>query len=246
MPAAWLPAQLHLDGAMAAIGAPLLNVDDLRAIILAEKDARTSPAVQALIQRAEDDEWNRQGIFSWLEVIGVIQHALCARFLRWRAARSVPSAATSAGATEAEAFSAEPSILAGDFLRYLAAHPRALTSMSSAADSTDTRWFCRASSTPFGPGAPAGALLTVAQLRSALKQLRTAGQTNPELGALQVYVRANRCTRGPLRNGDLAPDVSVLDAYSGLPTSLHEVVRSQPAGPTGRKKPVMLLAVSYS
>lgn len=137
-------------------------------------------------------------------------------------------------------------MLAGDFVRYLAAHPFAQQSSSSAADSTDTRWFCSPATTPTAPGAAAGSVLTVAQLRSALKQLRTAGQMHPELGALQVYVRANRATRGPLRNGDAAPDVPLVDGYTNTPTSLHEIVRAQPIGPAGRKKPVIVLAVSYT
>lgn len=222
-----------------------IEVSRLRALVLAEAKARSSAAIQALLHRAEDDEWVRQGIYSWLEVIGVVQHALCARFLRWDAARS--AAALSAGAAAAEdSFAVEPSVLAGDFLRYLAAHPIAQQSTSSAADSTDSRWFCSPASTPIAPGAAPGAVMTITQLRSALKQLRTAGQTHPELAPLQVYVRANRATRGPLRNGDAAPNVPLVDAYTNTATSLHEIVRSQPMGPASVKKPVMVLAVSYT
>lgn len=227
---------------MASLAASrIFDAEDLHQLVICEHKARFSAAVQELKHRAEDDEWSTSGIFSWLEVLGIIQHGLCARFLRWYA-----SHCTALASELTSPFAVAPAVLAGDFLRYVAAHRRATTNTSGASDTTDTRWFCNPLSTPMAGDAQPGVVLSVPQLRAALRQLRCAAQRYPELGALQIYVRANRATRGLLRNGDPAPDIALTDAYTGAAMSLHEIVRSQPMNAAGRKKPVIVLAVSYT
>lgn len=228
-----------------AAGVPF-PFDDLKALVEAEHALRSSAACQSLIRRAEDNEWESIGVESWLELMSILQAALCARFLRWLAARDTSASSSSAAVPTVTAFTAPPAVLAGDALRYLAApHSRSIgrAAKSGEVDRTDMLWFCSPASTPLRPG---GAVLTVAELRWAIKQLHTASKAHPELAPLQIFVHANRTTRGRLRNGDPAPDISLTDAYSGAATSLHELVRSQPVGPTGRKKPVVVLAASYT
>jgi len=167
----------------------------------------------------------------------------------------------------AESFAVPPETLVADVRRYVAAHPDVPPVPSGAEDTTDHAFFLKVSSTPAGAdsgvdstaavaasvtGSAAGAVDSSADLSSSaldqvVYELRTAGARFPECRDVQLYHKFNRCHRGELREGQPAPDCVLFDGYTGARTCLHSLVREQPlAAATGRRRPVLVFAGSYS
>lgn len=92
-----------------------------------------------------------------------------------------------------------------------------------------------------GAGSDATADVLLGQLHGARQKYRG----DPTMNQITVYQRHDRSRAGSLRVGHAAPDVSVVDAATGLPRQLLSFMQSRGGG-SASTKPLVLLCGSLS